>query len=650
MPDGDQAANQDRIDPPSTGRQDTPACLADRDALDRAIDATRQRLLDERDSAGRWRGELSSSALSTAVALAALAASDPAANARAVRAGLVWLGDHVHPDGGWGDTPISRSNLSTTLLVWSAGAVAARGGPEPGFCLSAARWIERRAGGLDPSGIARAVLDAYAEDRTFSAPLLALCALAGRLGQGRRAWRDVPSLPFEAALLPHRAYRFARLPVVSYALPALIAVGQLRHRHRPTRWPILRQVRDLARRPTLGKLATLQPDNGGFLEAAPLTAFVLLSLTGIGRADHPVARRAESFLRRAQRPDGSWPIDTDLATWVSTLSVKALRLASGSDEPLPNARALLDWLLAQQHRRVHPYTQAAPGGWAWTDLPGAVPDADDTPGALLAIRHLAGDHTDRRVLEGVRAGLGWLMDIQNADGGIPTFCRGWGRLAFDRSAADLTAHAFSALGAWASRLTGDEARRIERSRRRMLDYLAGVQRPDGAWLPLWFGNERAPQQANPTYGTARVLLALCDADAPGSAGVHLPSGAAAGVDRLIDTQGADGGWGGDRDVPPSIEETALAVDALGAWRVAAEEADATPSDVSGGQGRFARVREAIDRGTRWLLDATDQGRRFDATAIGLYFARLWYHERLYPIALTLSALARARASRRPSNC
>ena len=33
----------------------------------------------------------------------------------------------------------------------------------------------------------------------------------------------------------------------------------------------------------------------------------------------------------------------------------------------------------------HPYTGAAPGGWAWTDLPGGVPDADDTPGALLAL-------------------------------------------------------------------------------------------------------------------------------------------------------------------------------------------------------------------------------------------------------------------------
>ena len=32
--------------------------------------------------------------------------------------------------------------------------------------------------------------------------------------------------------------------------------------------------------------------------------------------------------------------------------------------------------------------------------------------------------------------------------------------------------------------------------------------PDGSWAPLWFGNERVPDEANRTYGTARTLLAL----------------------------------------------------------------------------------------------------------------------------------------------
>src|SRR5262249_58268730 len=49
------------------------------------------------------------------------------------------------------------------------------------------------------------------------------------------------------------------------------------------------------------------------------------------------------------------------------------------------------------------------------------------------------------------AGLRWLGELQNRDGGWPTFCRGWGKLPFDRSGSDLTAHALRALRAWIQR-------------------------------------------------------------------------------------------------------------------------------------------------------------------------------------------------------
>ena len=52
------------------------------------------------------------------------------------------------------------------------------------------------------------------------------------------------------------------------------------------------------------------------------------------------------------------------ATWRSWIELAELR----------------DWLLEQQYTERHPYTGADPGGWGWTDLPGSVPDADDTPG------------------------------------------------------------------------------------------------------------------------------------------------------------------------------------------------------------------------------------------------------------------------------
>ena len=75
-------------------------------------------------------------------------------------------------------------------------------------------------------------------------------------------------------------------------------------------------------------------------------------------------------------------------------------------------------------------------------MSGAVPDADDTPGALLALHALGGEDGDA-----ARAGVRWLLGLQNRDGGIPTFCRGWGQLPFDRSSPDLTAHALRAFAA-----------------------------------------------------------------------------------------------------------------------------------------------------------------------------------------------------------
>ena len=184
-------------------------------------------------------------------------------------------------------------------------------------------------------------------------------------------------MPFELACLPQSLYRFLRLPVVSYAIPALVAIGQARYFHRPPRDPIRRLIRSAAVEPSLRVLQRMQPVSGGYLEAVPLTSFVLMSLASLGRVDHPVSRRALEFLRNNVRPDGSWPIDTNLATWNTTLAINALT-AGGEDV---SEWVSLDWLLSCQHRERHPFTGADPGGWGWSDLSGAVPDADDTAGA-----------------------------------------------------------------------------------------------------------------------------------------------------------------------------------------------------------------------------------------------------------------------------
>ena len=606
-------------------------------ALAAAVDA----LLSHRTAEGHWEGWLSSSALSTAVAALALGRAGGDDCADIVARALAWLTAHQNADGGWGDTAASRSNLSTTVLCWCALSGGGRaGGDARGVAVErAGAYVQRQCGSLAPADIAAAVAARYGNDRTFSAPILTMAALAGRLGPEPACWKHVAQLPFELGALSHAALRRLHLPVVSYALPALIAIGQVRHARRPTWRPLARLLRNLAREKTLAKLRDIQPESGGYLEAAPLTGFVLMSLSALRDAAAPskpaeqTIARAVAFLRNTVRPDGAWPIDTNLATWVTTLSVNAL-----PDDALdgPQRAGLRDWLLDCQYRHEHPYTQAAPGGWAWTDLTGGVPDADDTPGALRALARLAPN--DSRCIAAAAAGCRWLLDLQNRDGGMPTFCRGWGSLPFDRSCHDLTAHALLAWTNWLADLPPEMQPKVRAGIERAVRFLIRAQGPQGQWTPLWFGNQLAPGESNPVYGTARVLLALVDLWRGPAGRGGLAETIRRGAEFLLACQGPDGGFGGDAKVQPSIEETALALDALANLMSAIDAAPAAPTAVVEPE----RLRPAVAAAANWLIARTRGGRDFPAAPIGLYFAKLWYFERLYPLIFTVSALAGAR--------
>ena len=75
----------------------------------------------------------------------------------------------------------------------------------------------------------------------------------------------------------------------------------------------------------------------------------------------------------------------------------------------------------------------------------------------------------------------------------------------------------------------------------------------------------------------------------------------------------------------SVEETALATDIL--LHLAPE--DPRPW-----------------RGVDWLLGRVADGSWTTPAPIGFYFAKLWYHERLYPQVFAVAALRAARAALR----
>jgi len=580
--------------------------------VEKAYVLAREKLLSLRKSGGWWEGELSNSALSTAVAVAALVAAKADATTL-VENGLLWLRENQNTDGGWGDTTLSFSNISTTLLVKSAFYIAGKTKEFAPSLEKADQWLAVKHGTTGKE-LAEALRQRYGTDKTFSVPILTTCALAGLVG-----WDEVPALPFELACLPQSWYRFVGLPVVSYALPALIAIGICIHHFNPSSIGPLWLLRKLCTRFALKVLGKIQPVNGGFLEATPLTAFVTLSLAASDKHDHEVVKKGIAFLKDSVRPDGSWPIDTNLSTWVTTLAVNSL--ATSDDlQSLGDSESLVQWLKSQQYSVVHPYTGAEPGGWGWTPLPGCVPDADDTPGALLALTNLG-----EKPGEWLRAGVRWLGGLQNRDSGIPTFCHGWSKLPFDRSGSDLTAHVLRAIAPWypegGTENIDPQLLAVEVELENLYDgglsYLREQQSKDGSWLPLWFGNQHDASESNPVYGTSKVLAAFRDL------GLWEDLHARKGVRFLEKAQNSDGGWGGAFGCPSSVEETSLALEVL--W-------DMDPD------------LKVLKNGLLWLINAAENGQLFKAEPIGFYFAKLWYYEQLYPIVFAIGALGRIRTS------
>ena len=104
---------------------------------------------------------------------------------------------------------------------------------------------------------------------------------------------------------------------------------------------------------------------------------------------------------------------------------------------------------------------------------------------------------------------------------------------------------------------------------------------------------------------------------------------------LLSIQNADGGWGADKSIRSSIEETALATDALASILNSMNSLSENNLKVN---LPVEQINSQALRGTFWLLENTANINQLTSSPIGLYFAKLWYYEELYPVIFTLSAL------------
>ena len=559
------------------------------------IDKLKKFLMQRRGVDGYFESRLSDSAVSTAVACIALEIAYSQKYSREIAAAKHWLLTTQNVDGLYGDSPESPANLTATFLAYVA---LVCDGENFDKLEKTRTWLLEYFGDFSFASVKRGFLAEYGKDLTFSVPILALATAAGFFDDAELAWRKMPRFPFEVVVLfPERLFKYLNLPVVSYAIPALICVGLAQLCHAKS--GVIKKLRSLAKNKALRVLLDKQPVEGGFLEAAPLTGFCAMCLCAAGLTEHPAAIKAIDFLLKTQHENGAWPIDRDLRQWCTSLAVVPLSRNFSEEEK----RQYRDALKHHQTKQVHPFTKSAPGGWGWTTHSGSVPDADDTSAALIALHHLG-----EKSGETVQSGIKWLLDLQNCDGGIPTFCRGWGKLPFDCSCPDISAHAFKAFSCFGSDLPPALQKRVARAKVRILRYLKSVQRDDGSFVPLWFGDQWAANKEAPVYGSAVVLEHLCGFDEPFLEKTK---------NFLLASQHVSGGWGSAENLHDDVTVTARCVAALAS---------------------FADAKQAVQRAWEFLKPFVDDPASVPAEPIGLYFAHLWYSDALYAPIFLLNAI------------
>ena len=676
--------------------------------------AVRAELLAERAPEGHWVGQMSGSPVATAAAVSALVVShhkdsDDALRETAAGGGHVieqlvqgdlselllesvhWLARRQNEDGGWGDCDGAKSNIAATLLVQAAFRLTGIPAKYADLMARAVQFVEVQGG---VAGVRRRI----GRDKSYLAPILANCALADMI-----PWRQVPTLQFEWLSLPQRWRREIHLPVARCAAPLIMAVGLAKFHNDPPRSPIARLVRGSLRKKTLACLERLQAADDSFLGSPLATAFVVMNLASMGCQEHPIVERGVEFLLSSVRADASWSVATNLATMNTVLALDGLaaehaatasqwsdrrgggaisspwletataqdtihdhppeHVAIDAEHNAPHGadadetgdlnERCIEWLLKMQHTVPSPLTDAPAGGWSASDAAGAAPNTVATAGALAALaRACSVDSAAHRgrIERAANMGIGWLLEMQNENGGWPTYCRD-DVTPLGGSGVEPTAQALRALAAWhrfwkASHQDSRSAQsaaivRIGPAMIRALQYLASQQRDDGSFVPLWFGNEHQADDENPVIGTALVLAAYVEV---GRLDSSMAQRAAAW---MLAAQHADGGWGpprapvdysgNERDGNSrswrengalakfcSVEETAAAVSAL------VPLSAITPA-----------VERSVSRGLAWLANAVEQDRHRQPAIIGFHFSQIWYYERLYPLAFAAGALSRA---------
>jgi squalene-hopene/tetraprenyl-beta-curcumene cyclase len=284
--------------------------------------------------------------------------------------------------------------------------------------------------------------------------------------------------------------------------------------------------------------------SGGLAAIYPPMQYTIMALDLLGYPpDHPDRAEAQRQFDALMVDDGQrfffQPCFS--VVWDTAIAAFSIGNSSATEPQSRGAEALgrtADWLLTKEVRRKGDWSvkrpNTTPSGWYFEFANEHYPDIDDTAMVLLALsRSRASSEPARKRAE--QRAVQWLLDMQSKDGG-------WAAFDVDNNRALLSHVPFADHNAMLDPTCPDITGRVlealivmgvPRSHaavRRGVEYLQRAQETDGSWWGRW--------GVNYIYGTCFALRGLAAAGESDREAYILRAG-----EWIRAIQNADGGWG-----------------------------------------------------------------------------------------------------------
>jgi squalene-hopene/tetraprenyl-beta-curcumene cyclase len=271
----------------------------------------------------------------------------------------------------------------------------------------------------------------------------------------------------------------------------------------------------------------------------PPMMYIIMALDLLGYPkDHPDVLEAEKQFFNLLVNDERGFYFQPCFSVVWDTGIAAYALGESGLAPQRSLERAADWLLTKEVRRKGDWTvkrpDVEPSGWYFEFANEFYPDIDDTAQVLLALARARGSDAAKQD-ECMERAMKWLLAMQSKDGGWAAFDvdNNWEFLSsvpfadhnamLDPTCPDITGRVIE--GLMACGVKPDHP-----AIRRGVEYLKRAQEADGSWYGRW--------GVNYIYGTFLALRGLEAAGESDREAYILRAG-----EWLRSTQNADGGWG-----------------------------------------------------------------------------------------------------------